>query len=395
MRGSAWRLWFSILLIALLTGDGCFYSVEQVNRDKLRYRHQKRGTAEFQITSQPDSLTAGTEASAQALQRYYWYAHSQGLAKPPPPPTPSRTARCVWYPGGAQAGHWVCESTEGRLGPAESTIIPERSPVEADLGAREEMGRPVNNSRAHKPDLATIWPNDMYLSHKRVETKRDKGRVEEMWDPKVDDVFLRALSSSASIAQMRDLLTEPSFVDMMPMSKSVELGCLPPPDSAAFTAVTELAGKVKASLPDKNTDISAEFSQKFSSAVVKLFEESERTVFLQYALFRLCELSINAPSEFKNVYPVIVHDIVRRTAEMNEWTESEKRRQEEEKTKQLQLQLEIKKADSGSAKAPQDSTDKTTTTPTQTPTQTPTKTATPTTTKTGTQTATATQTQTP
>ena len=57
-------------------------------------------------------------------------------------------------------------------------------------------------------------------------------------------------------------------------------------------------------------------------------------------------MSVNAPSEFRNVYPVIIHDIVRRTAEMTQLAnqKAEERRLEEEKTKQMKLNLEMQKA---------------------------------------------------
>jgi len=160
----------------------------------------------------------------------------------------------------------------------------------------------------------------------------------ELFD-KSNDELIRAFSSTASIAQMRDLLTEPSFPALLPIERNVELGCLPPPDSAAFEAVSKLSANLK----QQGIDVGV--SGEFANSVVKLFEESERTLFLQYALFRLCEMSVNAPSEFRNVYPVIIHDIVRRTAEMNQFAtiEAEKRKVEEEKTKQLQLQIEIQK----------------------------------------------------
>jgi predicted transcriptional regulator YheO len=57
-------------------------------------------------------------------------------------------------------------------------------------------------------------------------------------------------------------------------------------------------------------------------------------------------MSVNAPSEFRNVYPVIIHDIVRRTAEVTQLAnkEAEERRVEEEKTKKMKLNLEMQKA---------------------------------------------------
>lgn len=178
--------------------------------------------------------------------------------------------------------------------------------------------------------MEIFWPKDFLVKAIDSNSKLGDNSIPEL---------LRALSSTASIAQMRDLLTEPSFPALLPVERNVELGCLPPPDSAAF----EAAGKLSATL--KEGKIDASIAGEFASSVVKLFEESERTLFLQYALFRLCEMSINSPAEFRNVYPVIIHDIVRRTAEMTQLAnqKAEERRFEEEKTKQMKLNLEIQK----------------------------------------------------
>jgi len=84
----------------------------------------------------------------------------------------------------------------------------------------------------------------------RVEKDTNKdGRPDEVTTSETSvqqsDALLNALSSAVAIAQMRDLLTEPSFPELLPISRSVRLGCLPPPDSAAFEAVTKLEGLVK------------------------------------------------------------------------------------------------------------------------------------------------------
>lgn len=179
--------------------------------------------------------------------------------------------------------------------------------------------------------MEIFWPKDFLVKAIDSNSKLGDNSIPEL---------LRALSSTASIAQMRDLLTEPSFPALLPVERNVELGCLPPPDSAAFESVSNLSANLK----QQGIDVGV--SGEFASSVVKLFEESERTLFLQYALFRLCEMSVNAPSEFRNVYPVIIHDIVRRTAEMTQLAnqKAEERRLEEEKTKQMKLNLEMQKA---------------------------------------------------
>lgn len=234
-------------------------------------------------------------------------------------------------------------------------------------------------------DMDMVWSRGVLNAAKGSKvttTEKGKTSVEQR---EIPPEMVRALSSTASIAQMRDLLTEPSFTHMLPITRTVQLGCLPPPESAAFTAATSLHAEIEARHPS-GAEGRGKLDHEFASSVTKLFEESERTVFLQYALFRLCELSLNAPSEFSNVYPVVVHDIVRRTAEMNEWVEYQK-------TKQLELQLALENAKKESTKAAG-----ATPTPTATatkPTVAPPSTTTATPTATPTMTSTTTPTQTP
>lgn len=197
-----------------------------------------------------------------------------------------------------------------------------------------------------KSEIGVIWPEN-WLNQFSKPCEAGKSCENNT----VSGELIRALSSTASIAQMRDLLTEPSFPVMLPVERKVNLGCLPPPDSAAF----EAAFKLKAGLQDKTftpdgkakADRSATLETEFSSSVVKLFEESERTLFLQYALFRLCEMSVNAPSGFRNVYPVIIHDIVRRTAEMNQValkeTEERKKAEAEAEAARAKAEPDVKK----------------------------------------------------
>lgn len=230
-------------------------------------------------------------------------------------------------------------------------MLPEEKPI-----SQTNNGFTENNpDHFSKSQIELIWPDQVLknITNKTTTKKMEGDKVkEEINHSEVSNEVVRSLSSTASIAQMRDLLTEPSFPTMLPIERNVQLGCLPPPDSAAFDAVAKLAtsfeqeGKVKASL-----------SGDFSSSAIKLFEESERTMFLQYALFRLCEMSINAPSGFRNVYPVVIHDIVRRTAEMNQIaaSEAEARRAEEEKTKQEKEKTEQEREKTNQKKVEEDS----------------------------------------
>jgi hypothetical protein len=129
------------------------------------------------------------------------------------------------------------------------------------------------SSCSDSSDMEIFWPKDFLVKAIDSNSKLDDNSIPEL---------LRALSSTASIAQMRDLLTEPSFPALLPIERNVELGCLPPPDSAAFEAVSKLSASLK------QQGIEVGVSGEFASSVVKLFEESERTLFLEYALFRLC-----------------------------------------------------------------------------------------------------------
>jgi hypothetical protein len=246
----------------------------------------------------------------------------------------------VWL----QAADKTCKQHSGGSASSGATAAAETSivlaqmtppPVRAVPGAK--MLPPTENQIAAQlaggssaSYLAAIWSTLLNGNAMAVETDFDANGKPKKEVRQPDANLVRALSSSAAIFQMRDLLTEPAFPPMLPTSRQVTLGCLPPPDSAAFEAAANLSAAVKKD--DKDQSIDGEFGVQ----VAKLFEESERTLFLQYALFRLCEMSVNAPAGFRNVYPVVVHDIVRRTAEMTELAnkEAEQRRAEEEKSKQ-------------------------------------------------------------
>jgi hypothetical protein len=98
---------------------------------------------------------------------------------------------------------------------------------------------------------------------------------------------------------MRDLLTEPSLPPLLPVERHIELGSLPPPDSAVFESSANILATLK-DLKIEGQAVEPTVSADFASHVVKLFEETERTVFPQQALFRLCEMSVNSPAEFRN-----------------------------------------------------------------------------------------------
>ncbi|MGE5548019.1 MAG: hypothetical protein ACM33T_14030 [Solirubrobacterales bacterium] len=256
---------------------GC--SVEQVNRDNLRYGANHRGTETYELNvsnGKTDSLAAGNQAATTMLSFYKGY----------------REIATGSGPGGGEQMHTqrIADNNPGILPQYDAKYLP---------------GGPVSGG------VETIWPIEKIkdVAGRRTTTTTDaKGNAKTVEED--NEMLLRAMSSTASVAQMRDLMTEPSFPGMVPTTRTVELGCLPPPDQAGFTA----SGALKAILPENN----GEGSFEYKTALTKLFEESERTLFLQYALYRLCEMSVNAPSGFRNVYPVVVHDIVRRTSEMRE-----------------------------------------------------------------------------
>ena len=214
--------------------------------------------------------------------------------------------------------------------------------TDRSAGAEMEMlppQPPKNDGDSVISQIEYLWPIEIIRSPGTKTVVVEEGGKKTTTTTGISDELIRAMSSTASVAQMRDLLTEPTFPSMLPVERRVDLGCVLPPDSVAWEAVTKLE------LAAKTREIEASLSSEYKSAVVKLFEESEKTLFLQYALFRLCEMSINAPAGFRNIYPVIIHDIVRRTAEMQQQDIAaiEGRRAEEQKTKQKAVEVEIAK----------------------------------------------------
>lgn len=397
---------FTYTLLVFLFGifvSGC--SIEQYHRDSLRYSTTDRGTETYKITNK-DSLTAAIERNKQEIELYrqhhqisYEIEDSRSLSQVITDINKIKTKYDVEIKEVDRLSQTESKSKKPNkdllkkyadtidkhklfsnahantvpnlntlansevnpelLKPAKQLAISLEDQGKLELLTIDEMiNNPVENNYKVKTTFALAqlpnngssqisltWPekliNDSKLTTKTTETESksgDKTKVTETVGPDPD--LLRALSSTASISQMRDLLTEPAFPSLLPTERTTKLGCLAPPDSAAFEATM----KLKASIEKKDINGQATVDANYASSVVKLFEESERTLFLQYALFRLCEMSINAPSGFRNVYPVVVHDIVRRTAEMNELAnkEAEGRRIKEEETNQKKIELKIK-----------------------------------------------------
>lgn len=244
-----------------------------------------------------------------------------------------RSSEDIVFSAAAIAGGAAASSSQPSRSEGESKLIPPQGKGSSDI----ERVWPANVLDKPRSD-STTTSQSQDKDGKPVKSETTAGGL--------DENLIRALSSTASIAQMRDLLTEPAFTSLLPIERDVELGCLPPPDAAAYEAIAEFAAKID----DQKHKISAEGRAEWETKVAKLFEETERTLFLQYSLFRLCELSVNSPSGFNNVIPVIIHDIVRRTAEMKNLQDAEitKRRVEEEKSRQA---LETRRAEEEKTKA--------------------------------------------
>ncbi|HIJ87395.1 MAG TPA: hypothetical protein HPP97_06860 [Desulfuromonadales bacterium] len=317
------------LIVMLATIPACSY--EQINRDNLRFKGAYRGLERYNIDTK-DSLTSAIDRANTEISVYE--RHRKVING-----TYSSSSNTKGIKAFSNLTSNNIKMGQKSLNPSVQ-FLPEDSKSE-----RKPTGAQIINLYQSPPNLNPSFGNNSSVTNSRSELDRIWSKdilsavIQKMPTSSTNvtkslDQLISALSSTASIAQIRDLSTEPNFPSLLPKEREVILSCLPPPESAAFEAITKFNANFK-----QQDKLEAALTGDFKTAVVKLFEESERTVFLQYALFRLCEMSINAPSGFKNVFPVIVHDIVRRTAEMNHLaTEAaENRRIEEEKTKQAAI----------------------------------------------------------
>lgn len=313
----------------------------QIKRDELRYRAVNRGTEKYEI-KEKDSLTSAKERATKSLEDYKEHFN----------------AYTGYYNLREERDNLKKEVEELKKGretadkttkPSEK-IVPHQGP--STNGESKSTLKPsILDVKARFGFIGLYWPESI-LNHTDggiIEKDIDKDGKYDIREKRgtLPQELTLALSSTASISQMRDLLTEPSFPDLLPTTREVNVGCLPPPDSAAFEAASKFQ-----SYFEKEGVMKAGLSGEFATTAVKLFEESERTLFLQYALFRLCEMAVNSPSGFRNVYPVIIHDIVRRSAELKQLAnkEAENRRIEEEKTKQKSIELKIKEVEASMQK---------------------------------------------
>lgn len=334
-------------LLLVLDMAGCANYV-QMKRDELRYAALTRGTEEFTI-AEKDSLDAAKDRAASAIEHYkthmdvysglFDYRKEKGKVI-----EEIETLRKELRNAQGQ-GSKPATGIKGGQNQSEGKVL-----MIPDLAGKEPkpthtFSTTPEEAKVYLSNPVWFWPksiNGVLGVPKTTTITRDTAKkletttTVEPFAHAHPEELIRGLSSTASMGQIRDLITEPEIPEMLPTRRKISLGCLPPPDSAAFEAVTKLTANIERDSVGK-AGISSEYADK----VVKLFEESERTMFLQYALFRLCEMSVNNPSGFRNVFPVIMHDMVRRAAELRDVAakEAETRRAEEERTRQKEMDL--------------------------------------------------------
>lgn len=333
----------TLIFVMLLGITGCANQV-QMERDKLRYAAMVRGAETYKIEGK-DSLVAAEERATRSIDDYQKhmevytgildYKKEKGavtarqkklveeiaslkdqLAK--------KDASSSKVKPGSNKGKSAKQTTGGDTANAQDRISAQM--IFGGSSSESQGARPFKIAPAGAKiwfsDPDKFWPgsiNEITGNPTTTTTVKDVAKKTETTTKTIPfahahpEELIRGLSSTASMGQIRDLITEPEIPELLPTSRTVNLGCLPPPDSAAFEAVTKLTANLEKDGAGK-LGVSSEYADK----VVKLFEESERTMFLQYALFRLCEMSVNTPSGFRNVFPVIMHDMVRRSAELRD-----------------------------------------------------------------------------
>jgi len=359
-----------ILTLMLLFGVAGCGNMVQMERDKLRYAAMTRGAEEYKIDGK-DSLVAAEERATKSVDDYakhmqvyqgiydYFNEKEEVLREQKKLAEENAALREELRSKGEQSGKAAARTQKAgakkEVPIQKAPSVPEIKMMPMLPNIDSQQSTPFKTTAAEaklklsEPFL--FWPKSIgeILGNPNTTTivKDTKNKTETTtkitpFAHTHPEELIRALSSTASMGQIRDLITEPEIPELLPTSRTVSLGCLPPPDSAAFEAATKLAANLEKDGAGK-LGVSSEYADK----VVKLFEESERTMFLQYALFRLCEMSINSPSGFRNVFPVIMHDMVRRSAELRDVAtkEAETRRAEEERTKQKTEETKQKEFD--------------------------------------------------
>ena len=407
------RKYLHLLSLSILGGlAGCSTAV-QWNRDKLHYSTFARGT-EVYTTGDLNSIDARALAATTNLDFYRQYR--QVLAEYDPA-TAAALAEARKVGTGLQAGGdkdaGPTMALQNRISALERQIATQQKTLSA--AEKKNPRNPVGGTKKI-PDNFLILPMNPrpFLDVGEAERGSDLGTknlppplapagsagrnpqnsvAQSLWPlksiqdlsettsmefsnekpikstvTKPNEVAVQALSSMASMAQMRDLLTEPSFPQMVPVSRHVTLGCVPPTDNIVFNSMDALKAAAAASdnnqaiknivsekgdsdeqQQSRNRQLEANLALTSQTLAVKAVQETQKTWFLQWALFRLCEAGLNS-TEVRNTVPVVIHDIVRRTAEMSDSVESEitkritseedTRRAEIEKTKAIELEVQ-------------------------------------------------------
>jgi hypothetical protein len=409
-----------LLSLSVIGGlTGCSTAV-QWNRDKLHYSTFARGT-EVYSTGDLNSIDARMLAATTNLDFYRQYR--QVLAEYDPA-TASALAEAQKVRVGAQdggdKGGGSTTVLQNRVGILERKIADQQK-VLSVAGRKKNPGNSVHGAKK-LPDNVFVLPTPFLDTGEaepgsglRVENipppstpavpggKNPQNSVAQAFWPlksiqdlnettqmefanekpvkstvtKPNEAAVQALSSMASMAQMRDLLTEPSFPQMVPVSRHITLGCVPPTDNIVFNSMDALKAAATASdnnqaiknivaenggsdeqQQSRNRQLEANLALTSQTLAVKAVQETQKTWFLQWALFRLCEAGLNS-TEVRNTVPVVIHDIVRRTAEMSDSVEAEitKRISAEEDTRRAEIEkakaieLEVQKRETAVATA--------------------------------------------
>lgn len=153
-------------------------------------------------------------------------------------------------------------------------------------------------------NLTNFWPKDTLtalIPSNQTQTASDSSLK-----------MAREMNSLLGQVVLRDLITEPSYHSLLPTKREIKLACAPPPEQTIITSAASMLAEVTGKGGVKGT-----IDARLAESVTKLFEQSERTVFLQYAMFRLCEMGINSGGEFRNVLPIVLQGLVRQSAELS------------------------------------------------------------------------------
>lgn len=211
---------------------------------------------------------------------------------------PGGSGQTSWKEAGSHR-LWSAPGSGTQQDPTEGATSSYTLPVQPTFMAPGATGASSSgNPGMYYYNLDKFWPIDA--------VKMAMNRT----DPQNMTTLAREINNIFFMQYIRDLTTEPSIYSMLPTHRDVTLSCTPPPEQS----VIQTAVSIAASADWK--DAKGALDTRLAESVVKLFEQSERTIFLQYALFRLCEMSINSAGEFRNVFPMVMHELVRQSADL-------------------------------------------------------------------------------